>query len=121
MEGGVAVQLIDPSTMTQKPDGVESIQVGDARGVQVDANSFPILSPSHAVHWELAKQGLGACVMIEEVGDREPAVCRVLDDLPALPIPFWLTSHRGLRTTRRLRVVFDLLADALSEPAGPGR
>lgn len=90
-------------------------------GVQVDANSFPILSPSHAVHWELAKQGLGACVMIEEVGDREPAVCRVLDDLPALPIPFWLTSHRGLRTTRRLRVVFDLLADALSEPAGPGR
>lgn len=39
MEGGVAVQLIDPSTMTQKPDGVESIQVGDARGVQVDANS----------------------------------------------------------------------------------
>jgi DNA-binding transcriptional LysR family regulator len=90
----------------------------DKVGVHVAAESFPIVSASHAVHWELAKQGLGACVMIEEVGDREPAVCRVLDDLPPLPIPMWLTSHRGLRTTRRLRVVFDLLAEALSEPPG---
>jgi DNA-binding transcriptional LysR family regulator len=87
-------------------------------GVHVAPTSFPIVSASHAVHWELAKQGLGACVMIEEVGDREPAVRRVLDDLSPLPITMWLTSHRGLRTTRRLRVVFDLLAEALSEPPG---
>jgi DNA-binding transcriptional LysR family regulator len=88
-------------------------------GVPVAVTSFPIVSASHAVQWELAKQGLGACVMIEAVGDLEPAVCRVLDDLPPLPIPMWLTSHRGLRTTRRLRVVFDLLAEALSPPDSP--
>lgn len=86
-------------------------------GVPVEGRRFPIRSASHPVLWELAKQGLGACAMIESVGDAEPAVRRVLPDLPALPIPMWLTSHRGLRNTRRLRVVFDLLAEALSAPA----
>ena len=33
--------------------------------------------------------------------------------VPPLPIPMWLTSHRELRTSRRVRVVFDLLAEGL--------
>jgi len=31
--------------------------------------------------------------------------------------PIWLVTHRELRTARRVRVVFDMLADALA--AGP--
>jgi hypothetical protein len=29
-------------------------------------------------------------------------------------VPFWLCTHRELHTSRKIRVVFDLLADALS-------
>lgn len=53
---------------------------------------------------------------MDEVGDREPRVRRVLRHLPPLSIPIWLTTHRELHTSRRIRVVFDLLADALAEP-----
>jgi len=54
---------------------------------------------------------------MDEVGDAEPRVRRVLPDLPPLPVPVWLTSHRELRTSRRIRVVFDLLAEGLARSA----
>jgi len=44
----------------------------------------------------------------------------VLDDVPPVYFPIWLVTHRELRTARRIRLVFDMLSDALSaEPAGP--
>lgn len=68
------------------------------------------------MQWELAKRGVGICVMMEEVGDHEPAVRRALPDFAkAVSFPTWLTSHRALRTSRRIRVVFDLLAEALEK------
>ena len=82
-------------------------------GLRVTAKNFPIVTSNHLVQWELAKQGLGVCVMMEEIGEAEPRVCRVLDDFPPLPIPMWLTCHRELHTSRRMRVVFDLLAEGL--------
>ncbi|HMV69190.1 MAG TPA: LysR substrate-binding domain-containing protein, partial [Myxococcota bacterium] len=99
-------------------DRTEAMTSGLAAiGVHLTDRSFPLVTTSHVVQWELAKQGLGVCVMLDEVGDREPAVRRALDDLPPLPVPTWLTCHRGLRTSRRVRAVFDLLADRLA-PAG---
>ena len=38
-----------------------------------------------------------------------------MPSLPAIPVPVWLTSHRELRTSRRVRVVFDLLAEGLQK------
>jgi DNA-binding transcriptional LysR family regulator len=72
------------------------------------------------VQWELAKQGIGICIVMDEVGDTEPRVRRVLPDLPPIPVPVWLATHRELHTSRRIRVVFDLLADELGRSAkGP--
>ena len=88
-----------------------------AIGLHLTARNFPIVTSNHLVQWELAKRGLGICVMMEEIGDREPAVRRVLDELPPLPVPVWLTTHQGLRASRRMRVVFDRLAEELRAPA----
>jgi len=60
-----------------------------------------------------AKQGVGICIVMDEVGDAEPRVRRVLPELPPIPVPVWLATHRELHTSRRIRVVFDLLADEL--------
>ena len=47
---------------------------------------------------------------------------RVLDDVSPVRFPIWLVTHRELRTARRIRVVFDLLADALgAEPQAASR
>lgn len=87
-------------------------------GVELTRRNFPIVTDNHLVQWEMAKAGLGICIVMEEVGDVEPRVRRVLPGLTPLPVPIWLTAHREVRTSRRIRVVFDLLADALALSPG---
>ena len=54
------------------------------------------------------------CIMTHEMAAITPEVEQVLPDFPAMPVPIWLVTHRELRTSRRIRVVFDLLSDALA-------
>jgi DNA-binding transcriptional LysR family regulator len=96
-----------------------------ALGLSLAQASFPLLSASQHVQWALVKEGAGIGIMLSEVGDAEPSVRRVLRELPGIPIPMWLVSHQDVRTSRRLRVVADLLADALrsrsaAAPRRPG-
>jgi len=49
----------------------------------------------------------------ERVGDAEPLVRRALPSLAPLFLPIWLTTHRELNTSKRIRRVFDLLATEL--------
>jgi DNA-binding transcriptional LysR family regulator len=84
-----------------------------ALGLEVTRHQFPIVTGNHLVQWELCKQGVGICIIIEEIGDAEPRVRRVLPSLPPLPIPMWLVCHQELRTNRRIRLVYDRLAEEL--------
>ena len=40
-----------------------------------------------------------------------------MKELPGVPIPMWLVTHRDVKTSRRVRVVADFLAKALTIPA----
>lgn len=64
--------------------------------------------------WELVKQGVGIGILDGNIGDIEPLVERVLPDLEPLMFPIWLVAHRELNTSRRIRMVFDLLARELT-------
>jgi len=115
----------NPTTLEQLSERAELIDFDESGrlasmlaglGLHFEARSFPIRSSNQIVHWELAKQGVGVCVIMEEVGDAEPRVTRVLPDLPPVIVfPCWLVSHQELQTSRRIRAVFDLLASALRE------
>lgn len=86
-----------------------------AAGYPFEDGCSPIRTEDHLVQWELAKRGLGLCVMMQEVGDPERRVRRALEDgPPVVTLPIWLVTHRELKTSRRIRVVFDTLADALA-------
>ena len=88
-----------------------------ALGAEVERRQFPVVTSNHLVQWELCKRGVGVCVMMEEVGDAEPAVERVLPELVSpFPVPMWIVCHRELRTSRRIRLVFDRLAEGLATP-----
>ena len=91
----------------QYVDGLKS------RGLALTPHSFPIQSGSHLVHWEMAKQGLGIGVMSTRIGDREPLVRRAATWFEPFMFPVWLVAHREVRTSRRVRLVFDLLAEEL--------
>jgi DNA-binding transcriptional LysR family regulator len=85
----------------------------NALGLDLSAENFPLVTANQFVQWELVKRGLCVGIMMEEVGDAEPAVTRALPSLPPFPLPIWLVSHRELKTSRRVRVVFELLAEGL--------
>ena len=52
--------------------------------------------------------------MSDEVGEAYPDMERVLPEMEPFAFPVWLTTHRELHTSRRIRLVFDMLADFLS-------
>jgi len=82
-------------------------------GLTLTKNNFKLITESGAVAWELVKQGLGIGLMVKEVGDRTAGVECVLPDLDPITVPIWLVTHRELHTSRRIRLVFDLLAASL--------
>ena len=88
-----------------------------AIGVPVGRQNFRVSSANGIDAWELVRRGFGIGAMVEETAILAPEVECVLPGLPPIPVPIWLTTHRELRTSRRIRVVFDVLAEALSDPA----
>jgi DNA-binding transcriptional LysR family regulator len=83
-------------------------------GLSLTSKNFRLGSASGLVAWELARAGLGVVVMSDGVAEACPEMERVLPDMEPVRFPVWLTTHRELHTSRRIRLVFDLLAEFLS-------
>jgi DNA-binding transcriptional LysR family regulator len=87
-------------------------------GVPVRPENFVMSSANGVVSWELVKAGFGIAMLPQALGETEPGIEKVLDDLPSIHFPIWLVTHRELQTSRRVRIVFDLLARGLAEQIG---
>lgn len=84
-----------------------------AHGLNLSEANFSCYADHTVTHWALVQQGLGIGAMMEEIARDMPGLVRVLDDLPPIRFPVWLVTHRELRTSRRIRVVFEALAEGL--------
>jgi DNA-binding transcriptional LysR family regulator len=82
-------------------------------GLGLTEANFPLLTESYLVMWELVRQGAAIGILDAYIGDADPIVRRVLPDLEPLVFPIWLVSHRELTTSRRIRRVYDYLAEEL--------
>jgi DNA-binding transcriptional LysR family regulator len=87
----------------------------NALGLNLTERNFPIFTENYLVMWEMVKHGLGIGILDGNIGDAEPLVRRALPDLEPIMFPIWLVAHREVNTSRRVRAVFDLLAEALAE------
>jgi len=97
-------------------DGTGGFMKGlNSMGLNLTKRNFPVLTESYLVMWALVKQGVGIGILDGNIGDAEPGVVRVLPDLEPLMFPIWLVAHRELHTSRRIRMVFDLLASELQK------
>lgn len=83
-------------------------------GLLVARDGFAIRSDDQIVLWEALRAGLGIGFTGIWRGSREPGVRRVLPDL-TFTLPMWLTVHREIRSSARIRVVYDFLAKAIPE------
>jgi len=84
-----------------------------AAGLSVGKELFGFRCDNQIVAWQAVLAGLGIGAMTQRVAVLSPQVVRVLPKLPIPPLLLWITAHRELRGTPRLKVVFDALARAL--------
>ena len=83
-------------------------------GLSLSEANFSCYSDSSVGNWALVRHGMGIGAMVDEIARDTPGIIRVLDDVPPLRFPIWLVTHRELRTSRRIRVVFEALAQGLA-------
>ncbi len=95
-----------------QPDRLIAVLKGE--GLELTRRNFTAGSENGIVAWELVKQGLGIGIMSEDIASLTPEIERVLPERPPFLFPIWLTTHRELRSSARIRLVFDFLAEALS-------
>lgn len=82
-------------------------------GFPVVREFFALRCDNMIVGWQMALAGLGIALAPAVVAARWPRMQAVLpaERIPKLPV--WLTAHRELRQSARIRVVFDTLAAGL--------
>jgi DNA-binding transcriptional LysR family regulator len=85
-----------------------------AAGFEASKEMFAFRCDNQIVAWQAVLAGLGIGVTTQRVAALWPQVERVLPKVALPPLPLWLTAHRELRGTPRLKIVFDALAEALA-------
>jgi len=90
------------------------LQGFQAMGYPVTRESFALRSDDFIVQWQAVRAGLGVGFCADYMARTDPDVQRVLPGLLKIPpLPVWLAVHREIRTNRRIRAVYDFLAEAL--------
>lgn len=84
-------------------------------GLSLNRTNFQLGSESGVVAWEMARNGLGVIIMSDRVARDAPEMEPLLPEMEAFLFPVWLTAHRELHTSRRIRLVFDLLTEFLGK------
>ena len=95
-------------------DREEAILKGMAGfGLPVTRESFAFRCDDLIAYWQAVRAGLGIGFVSDYLAATDKEVVAVLPMIKVPPIPIWLTVHREIRTSRRIRAVYDFLAQAL--------
>jgi DNA-binding transcriptional LysR family regulator len=84
-----------------------------AFGFPVTREAFAFRTDDLILHWEGVRAGLGVGFLADYLARTDSSVVPVLPVLKIPPLPIWLTVHREIRTSRRIRAVYDFLAGAV--------
>jgi DNA-binding transcriptional LysR family regulator len=85
-----------------------------AMDIPLTVDVFKSSSENGLVSWELARAGLGICPMDDYVAASAPDMEAVMHDDLHVTFPIWLVTHREIHTSPRIRLVYDLLAEAIA-------
>lgn len=103
-------------------DDTESLIEGlAAQGLNLRLEQFRAAAASGNCMLQLIREGLGFGFLPMDTGGLFDDLVCVLPDQFDPEIPVWLVSHRELHTSRRIRVVYDFLAEQLQPLLEPAR
>ncbi len=84
-------------------------------GFKVDRNFFRFRCDDQVTAFEALVAGTGIGFAPRILTRRHANLVRILPDIEIPGLPMWLTSHRELRTSARIRLVNDYIGDRLTE------
>ena len=82
-------------------------------GQVLTKESFALRSDDLMVQWQALVAGCGIGFVADYMGRNQPDLVKLLPMLVIPPLPMWLAVHREIRSSQRIRAVFDYLATAL--------
>lgn len=91
----------------------ETLKGFAARGLRVDREHFAFRTDDLIVVWEAVRAGLGIGFVSEHQIRTDPTIIPLLPKLKIDPLPVWLAVHKEIRTSKRIRAVYDFLSEAL--------
>ncbi|MBW8316417.1 MAG: LysR family transcriptional regulator [Hydrogenophaga sp.] len=86
-----------------------------ALGHDVPRERLVLRTDDLMAYWSAVRAGLGIGFVADYLLRTDPAVQRVLPQLRIPPLPIWLTVHREIRSSARIRAVYDFLAQAVPQ------
>lgn len=111
-------------TPRQIPDLMEHDLVGNDKdqtllrgfasfGFPVTPDTFAMRTDDLIAYWEAVRAGLGVGFLPDFLARTDSHLVALLPMLRIPPLPVWLTVHREIRTSPRIRAVYDFLARAV--------
>ena len=85
-----------------------------AMGLAVKREDFVLRTDSQTLGWQLLIAGLGIGFAQENLVKHTPGMQAILPEIRIPPLEIWLTTHRELFTSRRIRAIYDALSEALA-------
>lgn len=82
-------------------------------GFRLTRENFVVRTDSQPNMIELIKAGLGIGFVQAPLVDATPGLRRLLPGLEPPPLEVWLTTHKELFTSRRIRAIYDRLGEGL--------
>lgn len=84
-----------------------------AMGYSVTKEQFSFRSDDLMAQWHAVRNGVGIGFVSDFLARTDADVIALLPMLKIPPLPVWLAVHREIRTSKRIRAVYDFLADAI--------
>ena len=89
-----------------------------AAGLELARESFSLRCDDQLVCWRMVLAGWGIGFVSRCVGDAEARAVPVFGNRTVAVLPVWLVAHEELRTSARVRRVWDALAEGLGGAGG---
>ena len=124
------IDRLGPFETAQDLADIDFVAIGDEAemlgfmhnwGLPITMANFRVLGDSGLAGWEMARHGLGVMPMTDDLASAFPDMQLILPHLKPVPVPYWLTTHRELHSSKRIRVVYDRLAEILAQRQLPVR
>ncbi len=93
--------------------GETIIQGFAAMGYTVGPEHFALRTDDLMAYWEMLRAGFGIGFFAHYVARTDDTMVAIVPTLKIPAIPMWLAVHREIRTSPRIRAVFDFLAQAV--------